>query len=95
MKIYQDKVLEYIDWFIENEIIKYGGSQQWRERKECRCGPATYATILQARIPQERYEPNLAVFLDCTMFLDPWYPEGILVFWPSAIEIPNIPYAAL
>lgn len=92
MEINPDKVLEYIDWFITNQIIKYGGSNKWREREECRCGPATYATLLHSFLPDQNLKEDLYRFKDCRLFLDPYYPEGILVFWPCVIEIPNIPY---
>jgi hypothetical protein len=100
MKIHPDKVLEYIDWFITNEIIKYGGSEKWAERKECRCGPATLATIIKSVLTKQRFVTKengekLPTFLDCELFMDPWYPEGKLVFWPPMIEIPNIPFVEL
>lgn len=89
MKVHPDKVREYVLWFITNEIIKYGGSELWNGRKECRCGAATWATIVQAE------NPGSMRYLDCDVFIDPYYPEGKLVFWPGPVEIPDIPYALL
>jgi hypothetical protein len=101
MTIHPDKVLEYIDWFIQNEIIKCGGAENWSKRKECRCGPATLTTIISAFLPTTRFvnDHHENLFLGCVLFLDPYYPEGVLVFWGEQnalpIEIPNIPYVQL
>src|SRR5215469_2051976 len=54
-----------------------------------RCGPGTYASLAQSLMYKERNGWNgirydkMIINDKLLVIFDPWYPEGILVFWPS------------